>query len=411
MSAPPPSFPSAAPGALIARQAIVDHHRTAVGYELFGRSRAAHAGADDASLVLAALSHEGHRELAGRLLLFVNCTHENLGRGHLDLVQPEQVVLQVPPLGHAAATEVHAREPLLAALRRRGFRLAFDRSVLESTYAPWLPLADYIKLNLSVLAPDKAVVLANYAGRHSDATLVAEKVESAQQYDMAAALGVRLFQGFWFARPTLVQSHVLTPAQGIVVQLLNLVRRQAPAEELEAVLKKDAGLAFNLLRLINSASLGLSREIVSLRQAVLLLGLDRLFRWAALLLTTARGAAPAAVGQTAVVRGRFMELLAPRLLPPEEVEQAFVVGLFSLLDRLLGMPLQDALDLLHLPAGMAEALVHRRGVAGALLDLVVACESGDAGTLPQAARALGLDEAAVNTAHLQALQWADALQV
>lgn len=305
--------------AMIARQAIVNGQQIVVGYELFNRSRteAAHTAASDVILIFNALSHAGTEELVGKKLIFVNCTHESLSGGHLELLDPDKVVLEIPPLGHAATDEVAARLPILSGLRERGFHLAFNHTVLQSTYAPWLPLADYIKLDLSVLAVDQLAVLISYAGRHSQAELIAEKVETAQQYDTVSTQGVQLFQGYWFARPALVEAKLLTPAQSSIIQLINLVRQQASTDEIEEVLKKDAGLAFNLMRLINSAGFGMNREITSFRQAVMLMGLKKLFRWAALLLTASRtSGAPSSVGQTAVVRGRLMELLALETLPP-----------------------------------------------------------------------------------------------
>ncbi|WP_227001347.1 EAL and HDOD domain-containing protein [Pulveribacter suum] len=410
MTMPYSLTPAGGEGAMIARQAIMNGQQSVVGYELFNRSRTLHTAASDVTLVFTALSHAGTEELVGKMLIFVNCTHESLSGGHLDLVNPDKVVLEIPPLGHAATDEVHARLPILTELQERGFHLAFGHTVLQSAYAPWLPLADYIKLDMSVLAPDQVAVLINYAGRHSQAELIAEKIETAQQYDKVSTLGVQLFQGFWFSRPTLVQAKVLSPAQATIVQLLNLVRSQADAEAIEDVLKKDASLAFNLMRLINSAGLGLTREITSLRQAIMLLGLKKLFRWAALLLTAVRsGAAAPAVGQTAVVRGRLMELLALQLQSPEEADQAFVVGLFSLLDQLLGMPLADAVGLLALPEATAQALLHQRGVHGTLLVLAQACESGDGAAFARAAQALGLSSEQVNAAHLQAIAWGDAI--
>lgn len=395
---------------MIARQAIVNELQAVVGYELFNRSRtqAGHTAASDVLLVFTALSHAGTEELFGTPLIFVNCTHESLSGGHLELVNPDRVVLEIPPLGHAALEEVQARLPMLVALRERGFHLAFNQQVLESAYAPWLPLADYIKLDIGLLARDQLSVLVNYAKRHSRARLVAEKVETAQQFNMALSLGVQLFQGYWFARPTLVQARLLAPAQASIVQLLNLLRSQASTDEIEEVLKKDAGLAFNLMRLINSASLGLSREVTSFRQAVLLLGLKKLFRWAALLLTAAHsGGTPPAVGQTAVVRGRLMELLAREFMSPEEADQAFVIGIFSMLDQMLGMPLDAAVGLLHLPDNLSAALLRHDNVHGQLLTLAEACESNDDGRFDQAAQALSLSSQQINWAHLQALAWAD----
>src|SRR5256885_13178912 len=97
-------------------------------------------------------------------------------------------------------------------------------------------------------------------------------------------LGVRLFQGFWFAQPQLVQARTIRPTQATIIQLINLVRQQASTDEIEALLKKDPTLSFNLLRFINSSGFGLSCEITSFRHAVMILGLKKLFRWAALLL-------------------------------------------------------------------------------------------------------------------------------
>ena len=396
--------------AMIARQAIVNSQQAVIGYELFNRSRTGpgHTAATDVALVFSALSHAGTEDLVGTKLIFVNCTHESLAGGHLELIDPDKVVLEIPPLGHVAADEVGTRLPMLSVLRERGFHLAFNHTVLQSAYAAWLPLADYIKLDLSVLAPDQLAVLISYAGRHSQAELVAEKVETAQQYDLASSHGIALFQGDGFARPSLVQARLVTPSQAAILELMSLVRKQSSTEAIEEVLKKDAGLAFNLMRLINSSGFGLTREITSFRQAVMLMGLKKLFRWAALLLTVSRnGAPPPSVGNTAVVRGRLMELLALELFDQELADEAFVAGIFSLLDTMLSMPMASALELITVPEPVSTALLRREGPLGMLLQLAQACENNDDGAFDQAAQALGLSSSQINGAHLQALAWAD----
>ena len=151
---PPSSTPVAHAGSLmIARQAIVNVEKDVIGYELFNRSRAPaeHTAATDVILLFTAMSHAGREDLVGTKLLFVNSTHESLAGGHLELLNPEKVVLEVEPLGHVAATEAVARLPILRGLRERGFKLSFNHTVLESAYATWLPLADFIKLDLTVL--------------------------------------------------------------------------------------------------------------------------------------------------------------------------------------------------------------------------------------------------------------------
>ncbi|MDD0836963.1 EAL domain-containing protein [Curvibacter sp. HBC61] len=395
---------------MIARQPIVDAGHQVVGYELFDRSQAQgdHTAASDVSLVFNALSHVGDEDLFGKLFLFVNCTHASLAGGHLDLVNPERVVLEIPAVEHASSQDIEHRLPILAQLRQRGFRLAFGQFVLEPAYALWRPLASFVKLDLSLLANSQLKEVIKAARRSTDAALIAEKVETAEQYDRVSSLGVQLFQGYWFAKPTLVKTRLVSPSQAHIIQLINLVRNQASTDEIEDVLKKDAGLAFNLLRLINSAGFGYAREVTSFRQAVMLLGLKKLFRWAALLLTATKSSADqATIGNMAVVRGRLMELLATEVMTPEDADNAFVVGIFSLLDVMLGVPMAQAVEMLALPPTVMEVLIHQTGPYAPLLDLASACELGDEGRFNAACQALKLTSQQANWAHLQALAWAD----
>ncbi|MEX8191430.1 EAL and HDOD domain-containing protein [Comamonas guangdongensis] len=413
----PDQAPATAPDdtnvACIARQPIVDEKRDVYGYELFDRSTAAHAhtAASDAALLFNALSYAGAEALVGKKTVFINCTHESLSGAHLELIHPDRVVLEVPPLAaDASQQDIDACLPVFEALRQRGFRLAFDQNLLRSSYASWMSMASFVKLDMQAFALEHAEKLVKLAQSHTRAQVVAEKVETAEQFERMHALGVRLFQGFWFAQPQQVQARTIRPTQATIIQLINLVRQQASTEEIEELLKKDPTLSFNLLRFINSSGFGLSCEITSFRHAVMILGLKKLFRWAALLLTTSRvGGMPPAVGQTAVVRGRLMELLSAELLPPEESDHAFVVGVFSLLDVMLNQPMAKALESVALPQSIVDALVHNQGVFAPFLELTRACESGDELAFARAANALQLSNHQVNWAHLQALSWADSL--
>lgn len=400
--------------ALIARQAIVDEHRAVFGYELYDRSTEldSHTAASDAALLFNALSHGDAETLVGKKIVFINCTRESLASGHLDLIHPDKVVLEVPTLPENASAEdiIHAIDQLVA-LIKRGFKLAFNQNVLRRAYAAWLPLASYIKLDMTAFKPEMAGPLVNFArNANSKVRIVAEKVETAEQHQLMSDLGVKLFQGYWFAKPSLVKTRTIRPSQAIIIQLINLVRKQASSAEIEDLLKKDPTLSFNLLRFINSSGFGLSCEITSFRHAVMILGLKKLFRWAALLLTTSRasGSAPV-IGTTAVVRGRLMELLAAEMLSPEDCDNAFVVGVFSLLDAMLGIPLEQALESVALPEPVTEALLGNTGVFAPFLALTKACESGDDAAFAHNIDLLQLSGHQVNMAHLQALAWADSL--
>lgn len=415
-SPPTPSLPSGVADeavTMIGRQAILNERREVFAYELFDRTTAldAHTAASDAAMLFNALSYAGTEALVGRKLLFINCTHESLAGGHLELIHPDKVVLEVPTMGeNADPADIAAAIVLFQGLRQRGFRLAFDQNLLSRAYVSWLPMASFIKLDMLTFPLESAQALVKFARTHTNAQIVAEKVETQAQFEHMQALDVKLFQGFWFAQPDVVQTRTVRPSQATILQLLNLVRNQSSTTEIEDLLKKDPTLSFNLLRFINSSGFGLSCEITSFRHAVMILGLKKLFRWAALLMTTSRagGGAPA-VGQTAVVRGRLMELLATEMLPPEEADNAFVVGVFSLLDVILGVPMEKALESIALPQQVMDALLHNTGVYAPFLTLVLACESGDEEAFARSSEALHLSNHQVNWAHLQALAWADTL--
>jgi c-di-GMP-related signal transduction protein len=400
-----------APGA-IARQAILDGQRAVFGYELFNRTRAAdrHSPASDAELLFNVLTHADHAALLDKKLLFVNCTHNSLSGSHLELVQPERVVLEMPLLAGDPPEDIERCRGAMSEMAERGFRLAFGHQVLRPAYACWRPLASFIKLDMSSLKPEQVEEAVRLARQQPGAQLIAEKVETAAQFAQASALGVTLFQGFWFLRPVTIKSQTIRPAQAAIIQLINLVRREAPAAQIEEILKRDPSLSFNLLRLINSAGFGLSCEVTSFRHAIMILGLKKLYRWAALLLTTSRlGDAPPSIGTTAIVRGRLMELLAGELLPAEECDNAFLVGMFSLLDAMLGVTMDKALTTLSLPDSVTEVLLRGRGVFAPFLELALACERVDDESFARAANALQLTSHQVNLAHLQALAWAESM--
>jgi len=396
----------------IARQPILDVKRSVFGYELFDRTvtGTAYTAASDAALLFNLLSSSDSEMRTTTKSIFINCTLQTLAGGHLELIEPDRVVLEVPtmPEDQTDAEDIETFLQTLMEVHKRGFRLAFDEQIMAPAYAGWLPLASFVKIDISRVSTDQFKKIALQLSSRSGVQLVAEKVETAEQFDLATRAGATLFQGYWFARPVLVKGQTIRPAQAAIIQLINLVRKQASTPEIEEVFKRDPTLSFNLLRFINSAGFGLRCEITSFRHAVMLLGLKKLFRWAALLMTTAGAQGGAsAVGSAAVVRGRLMELLAAQLLSSEESDNAFVVGIFSLIDTMLGMPMKEALASITLPQSVTDALLHGSGELAPFLRLTLACENVDDAQFAEYTNALQLTGDQVNWAHLQALAWAE----
>lgn len=381
-----------------------------IGHELFNRSRnhSAHTAASDMMLALTALSHAGADELMGETLIFVNCTHESLVEGHLALLDPKKVVLEIPPLGHTAAEEVKTRLPILQTLHERGFQLAFSQTVLESAYSAWLPLANFIKLDLSVLLADQVTVLAKYAMRETNAQLIAEKIETASQLELLSGLGVRLFQGYWLSRPQLVEAKLVFPSKHSIDHLVQMLRNEAATPDVTAWVKQDAVLTFNLLRLLVTSGVCPSEGPLSVDHAISLLGHERVGYWAELLQTFRVGSdeipTPA---KTAVLYGRYMELLATaQQLPTTVSDQAFLVGVISQMGDMLDISTATVANLLHMPESVRDAVLQQSGYLGALLSLTNASELGEDSDLLNSASTLRLTLKQLHEARHQAMAWA-----
>ena len=408
-------IPTGADMAVIARQPILDAKRGVIGYELLHRKNPLAESVTepitaetDAALMFNALSNIGSESLFGSKLAFINCTREALTGVHLEIVDPDRIVLEVPPVDGNDPQAIAATAAALQQLKLRGFRLAFGASVLTRPYITWVPFASYIKLDIRRLKAETLPAAVRIAGNHAHAQVIAEKVESAAEFELLHKLGVKFFQGFYFERPQAVTAKLANPAYSTVIQLINLVRKDADPGTIEELLKRDPTLSFKMLRYINSAGFGLGCEVTSFRHAVMILGMKKLFRWAAMLLTSVKSSsAPPVVANFAVTRARFMELLAGECLPPEDCDNAFLAGVFSLLDVMLGVPMEQALDGLILPSDINDALLERTGLLAPFLQLVEACEAADGGEVTELARSLQLSNEQINRAHIEALAWTE----
>lgn len=401
--------------AFIGRQPILDQQQKIIAYELlFRRSAEANDAAfsDDllaTSKVLAnTLSNMGAEWLLGDKLAFINAPTSMLMSDFLELLPANWAVLEV--LETARPTpELLAR---CRELRTHGFRLALDDFELTRESAPLLEVADFIKLDIQKLKEQGKLEAHIRTLEKHPAKLIAEKVETKGEYNLCKQLGFAYFQGYYFAHPETLTARVINPAYAVVLELLNKVRNNAEIKDIELSFKRDVALSFKLLRYINSVGFGLSCEIQSIRHALAILGYQQLYRWLTLLLVTAgEGSTSPALMKTAVTRGRLTELLGKEMLEAADRDNLFIVGVFSLLDAMLEMPMDQALDKLYLPESISDALLHRHGIYGPFLELAEACEGGDSGRIEKLAFSLQLEPDKINQAHLSALAWAETLGI
>lgn len=298
---------------------------------------------------------------------------------------------------------------LAVSLRERGFGLALcdvDLDFLNSKKNE--PLLTHVNHVMVAFEHPQRAAISHFARqRQPSLGVVVEGVPGWEEFDACVGAGVSgVFANLCLAPREVKQTGKLGPQALQILQLMHMVQGNADIRQLEKVLKSDVALSYKLLRYINSAGFGLEVEIESPRHAVAMLGYAPMFRWLLMLLarTHTTGFSPALM-QAAMIRGRFAELLGQGFLTRREAENLFVVGMFSVLDRLLGSPIREVLDKLTLPDAVAEALLERKGVYAPVLALAEACE-GDDRCAADFARALSLKAGDVNQAHLSALAWA-----
>lgn len=257
-------------------------------------------------------------------------------------------------------------------------------------------------------------MLADYASHpvqdDPPALALAQGLSDPDAFETAIAHGYAGATG-WFFLHGAPPAGPLQTSHAQIVRVLNLVRKNAEAAVIEDALKQDVTISYKLLRYINSPAFGLGKEIQSFGHAVALLGYDKLNKWLSLLLVTASQSpiAPALM-QTAIARGRFMEIVAGDRFPPPQRDNLFIVGAFSLLDILFGAPLVEILAEIDLPDPIVAALTRRSGAFAPFLDLALACEGDNLASLVALADQLGLSAGSLNRAQLEALSFADSLQ-
>lgn len=391
-------MPSAAPSSgeladvFVARQPILDRRQQVVGYELLFRSDEANqahiASADEAtaSVVARSLTEIGLDRLVGRRDAWINVSRDFAMSGLAETMPARGTVLEILEDQTIDAELVStARE-----LKRQGYRIALDDFVYDASADLLLAVADVVKLDVRALGREGVVEHARLLRRFG-VTLLAEKVETHEEHAFCAEAGCDLFQGYYFCRPEIFGDRNIAARRLPLLQFISGLHDPAVEfGELQRMIARDVALTYRLLRYVNSAFFGLRREVSSVNQALVLLGIENLRRWATLTLFTSVDAKPQELTVTALVRARFCEL-AGAGMTEAAAEELFTLGLFSVVDGLTDTPMEEVVGATPFPDRMRAALVCGQGETGRLLQCVRLLEAGQGGAarrlFPEARRA------------------------
>jgi EAL and modified HD-GYP domain-containing signal transduction protein len=393
--------------AYVARQPILDARGRVYGYELLYRAGPGETTCwldkdlASARTVTDAVINLGIDVLTGGHPAFINLTRTLLVDDACTLLPPAAAVFEVLEDVEVDAEVVAACQRLQAA----GYRLALDDFTSGSGAEALLPYVAFVKVDVLATPPAEAEALAKRLARPG-LTLVAEKVESIDVYDQCRRAGYTLFQGYYFQKPVMRSGAALPAQHAACLRLLSeLNRPDITVAKLEAIVKHDASVSLRVLRCVNSAAFAIRREVSSIREALVLLGIGPIRKWASVwcLAGLTAGRTPE-LATLALLRARSCERLGEGV-PNVVEEELFLVGLCSLLDAMLEKPMAEAVGHLTLAPAVERTLLGAPTVSRPLLDAVIAYERGQWDDAVCAARAGSASEAALPAAYAAALAW------
>jgi len=402
----------------LARQPIVDNKENLVAFELLFRSCDTEAAGvvDDthatARVLVNAFEEMGIADVLGAHRGFINLDAEILHSDLINFLPKQQVMLELLEtitIDDAIISRCHE-------LKAKGFSLALDDvAKLSDDIRPLLDVVDVIKLDLMLIAPDRLPALVKELKRYP-VKLLAEKVEDREQAQRCIEMGFDLFQGYHFARPEMLSGKRADPSRMVLLRLLSMMMSEAGNDEIEEAFKEHADLTYNLMRMVNSVGTGLATKVSSLKHGLMVLGRQPLRRWVQLLLYASNkgNGFVSPLMQLAATRGKLLELVAQQEQPgdPDYADRAFMVGMLSLLDALLGEPLPEILARMSLRADVEAALLRHEGSLGELLTLCKKVETGDIASIQDSLFShFSLTMDALNKAQLEALVWANGINI
>ena len=407
----------AAPTFWLGRQPILDRKYATVAFELLFRSGSTNSAAvtdnrmATASVINHAFSELGIASVLGEQRGFINFDTELLMSDVVELLPPQQTVIEIlETVDITPKITERVRE-----LRKRGFSFALDDIVqLDAVHSPLLPFVEVVKIDVLGTTPDSLARLVRKARSASWLQLLAEKVDSREQSDYCRELGFDLFQGYFFAKPTIMQGRRADPSRRQLMRLLEQSLDDTDNGAIEQTFKETPELSYKLVRLVNSVGVGGVRgPIQSLAHALVILGRRQLQRWLQVLLFAHQSAGefPSPLLQMAAARGKLMELLAGQGSKDHRwQDRAFMTGILSLLDTLLEMSMADVIEQLRLPDDVRDALLTREGKLGHLLRIVEALErTDDASVSSLLAQGDPCPTSELPALQIEALSWSNAL--
>ncbi len=395
----------------VARQPIFDHRQKISGYELLFRDQTAKyvPGIDGDVATSTVLSNSffniGMDALVGTNRSFVNFTQSLLIKRFPLLLPRETMVIEI-------LEDVEPTPELIEACREmagQGYTFALDDFTYSPDLKPLIELADIIKFDFRLSSLEKIQAYLQQIERHDHLTLLAEKVETHDEYRRAKEMGFELFQGFFFCKPEIVSGKEIPGSQMALLQIMAAVNQpEFDILKLESLIAPDVSISYKLLRYINSAFFAKAQKIGSIQQALVYMGEKEIRRFVSLIaMSNLAAGKPGELIRAACIRGKFCELLGTLVPQAAAASELFTLGMFSLIDAILDQPMEKIMQTLPLDEEIKSALIHRKGRLVGYLFLAETYEHGHWPQMAKIARVMTVEETKLPRLYLQACEWSN----
>lgn len=392
-----------------ARQPILNREKATVGYELLFRDGPDNCfpdvGDEQATnrLLIDNFITSGSLQVAAGKWAFVNFPYTSLIQRTPLMFPKESFVIEI-------LESCEPTDELLAAiteLNQKGYMLALDDFIPSKSWNRFLPYIHIVKFDLRSISIARAGF---FIRRHkaSNIKFLAEKVETYEEFMAASHAGFELFQGFFFSKPEMVQRKSLAPSALTTIRLYQeICQPEVDYDKIEAIIATDVSISYKLLRHVNTTTSARTQTISSFKQALVFLGEEKLRRFISFVAASHASAdKPQSLYSLSLQRAHFCERLAILVSPDITGNQAFLTGLFSLLDSLLDQPIDELITLLPLSDAVQQALVHQSGTLGIILKLATAYDQAQWNKVSQYSKQLGINETNVADRYAESLKWA-----
>ncbi len=394
----------------VARQPIFDRQTRVHAYELLFRSGIQNyfdlTDGDKATMdvISNSLFYIGLEELSNQKKVFINFTANLLLEKVPALLPNNSIVVEI--LEDVEPTEAVVNS--CRQLKEQGYILALDDFVLEDRDNPLLNVVDIIKVDFQHVTTSEQQAAISALCNQYKVELLAEKVENFTDFSIALEAGYTYFQGYFFSKPMVLSGRRIPAHKVTYLKMLQEINKpEVDYSDMEAVIKRDLSMTYKLMRFINSAYFGLVEEVKTIKRALVMLGLREIKKWVAFIaLENMAQDKPHELIRVSVTRAILFEKIAQKIGLKEHAAEAFLMGMFTVIDAIMDKPMEEILSRLALPREIKDALDGVENEFRMLLNLVIAYEQGEWKLFSEISEQTGFPETEMPQLYMQWIQWA-----